>query len=104
MMNNIIRALEELEELTDKGFPILIEHHNCMWTTEADTVIWNTDNNREDMFNQDGDTYVGEMVEGCQETDNYFITNVDTQTDTWITVIFDQDKYVDYEELLKEFD
>lgn len=85
------------EELPD--YPILIDVHDCIFTVgvNGNNLYYNTDNNIEDLFNGDGNTYGGYLPEGYKENAKYLVANIDTQCGQWITEIFDVTKRV-YEE------
>lgn len=72
----------------------LIEKVDSIWMRENDCIIWNTDNNEEDLMDESGMTYSGYIAEGVTEYDDYLVCNLDTNTGTMITMFFDMKKEI----------
>ena len=102
-MNTLIDALKELET-SGSAHCILIEALECIWVMDGDEIKWNTENNREDLYSGDGDTYGGELPEGYVQTESYVFANVDMCTGTMVTYVFDKSMQLTLEELEDEFD
>ena len=88
-MSKIKRLIEAIAEVNDL-YPTYIDYIDCMWTRgDGDYVTWNVDNNKEDMFEGDLNTYQCEIREQGEVVDDYYVVNVDTGCGDTQTLIFD---------------
>lgn len=103
-MTKTIKEFKEVYDQTDFDFPILLSFEKGKWYRTNDEIHWNDDNNLEDLYNGDGNTYCGWMPEGFSEKDGYLVTNVDTETGCWMTSLFELSDEVKYEDLEEMFE
>lgn len=102
-MSKLGKLFEMLNEI---DYQMLIEKHDCIWTfTSDDYIHWNTENNKEDLYNGDGQTYGMYLPEGfhINKEEGYIVFNGDTETDCWVTTFLLLDKEIEYEDLEEEF-
>lgn len=73
-----------------------VEVHDCIWMSDNTELHWNTDNNREDLFEGDGDTYHG-YIKGTPTVsdDGYVVFTVEDGTGYTIDMIMLANKEVD---------
>ena len=95
--NEVAEALKLLEDALP-DYPILLGYNDCIFYIDGSEIIYNTDNNKEDLFNGDGNTYGGYLPEGFSSNDKYLVANVDTQTGCWVTEIFNIGKMLELED------
>jgi len=94
-----------LDGLDFDGVCPLIGFEEGKWYIRNDTIYWNGENNLEDLYNEEGDTYSGYMTEGKGISGGYLIANIDTCTGCWVTSFFklsDEVKLEDLEETYGE--
>lgn len=82
--------IEKLVEILDEiDYPVLIEVDlESIWHIDGNDVTWNSDGNRNDLEEGEGDTYSGYLPEGYHVQGDYLVCNVDTQCGQWVTHIF----------------
>ena len=102
-MTKTLQDFKQILDEVDFDFPILIDFEVGPWYRDNREIHWNTDSNLKDLYNGDGDTYSGWMREGYTKKDGYLITNLDFQTGTMITSIFDLRDEVSLDKLEEEF-
>lgn len=75
-------------------YPVLLEKVDCIWMRVNDSIIWNTDNDEDDLLNQDGNTYDGYAPEGFVEYKGYLVCNIDGGIGTLVTMFFELNKEI----------
>jgi hypothetical protein len=98
-MSYMSAFLDSLTEI-QRDFPnILASFVDNIWCLDGTQVSWNTDDSLEDLAYQNGNSYSAMVPENHKEIGNYTIMNVDTETGTWETLIFPNNKRKTIEEL-----
>lgn len=90
-MNKVDKLFSVLDTIK---YPLLMSKIDHIWTTQEDSVLWNGDDNVQDLLNGDGVTYQGYVPEGGVEWGGYWVCNVDTSTGVLETLFFDLKKKV----------
>lgn len=96
----MIKEFLKLAEELDYGF--FINEVDCMWTINGYQILWNSDNNEEDLFYETGNTYSGLIYESFnlrKKIGDYLLIDIDTQMGFKETLILNKNKKVSYEEL-----
>lgn len=93
---SLFERLEALEE--ELQYYPYMNTINCIWYKDDNSIYWNTDNNLEDLENQGGNTYSGEINEGIIEIDECTLSNLDNGCGQTITYVFLKDKEVKFDE------
>lgn len=91
-------SISKLKEVLDElDYPVLMEIVDCIWHQEDYVDIsYNTDDNKEDLENGDGDTYSVEPLCGYVEYDGYRVFNCDNGCGETITYFFNLNKEVKF--------
>lgn len=92
---NMINFIELLNELNNHHLTMM-EYQDSVWSFHScdNSVSWNTENNKEDMENGDGETYGGEVFDGITKIGGYTLMNVDNGCGERVTMIFNNDKEI----------
>lgn len=69
-VKEMLAAAEAMRKFTDSGVDDMTD---CIWYTSYSTVYWNTEENVNDLFLGDGDTYSVEIGYKRKETESYVI-------------------------------
>lgn len=79
-----------------EGIPynILIDFVEHPWFRGDFEILWNKDNNIDDLKNGEGNTFQVEYYRDGVEHEGYFIVNVDNGCGEMITTFFNMDKEV----------
>lgn len=62
---------------------------------DDDVVYWNTDDNKDDLENWDGDTYSAEIIGAPTEYDGYYVVNANTGCGETVTYLFNLEKEIE---------
>lgn len=83
---NVEKLVEILDEI---NYPVLMEVDlESIWRIEDGEITWNSEGNRNDLEDGEGNTYSGYLPEGFHVQGDYLVCNVDTQCGQWVTRIF----------------
>lgn len=69
-VKEMLAAANAMRKFTDSGVD---DWTDCVWYAAYSAVYWNTEENVNDLFNQDGDTYSVEIGYKRKETESYVI-------------------------------
>ncbi len=98
-MSYVSAFIDVLTEIQTEYPNILVSFADNIWCLDGTQVSWNTDDSLEDLAYQNGNSYSAMVPESYKELGNYTIMNVDTETGTWETLIFPNNKRKTIEEL-----
>lgn len=83
---NVEKLVEILDEI---NYPVLMEVDlESIWRIEDNEITWNSEGDRNDLEDGEGETYNGYLPEGFHVQGDYLVCNVDTQCGQWVTRIF----------------
>ncbi len=80
------------------------DHTKVCWQSDVDQVVYNTDNNVDDLMSQNGETYSGEIRGEPVEIDGYILYTLDSGCGWDYQAIFsaalkvDEDEYWESQE------
>lgn len=95
-MSEFLDVLVEIQEVYPN---ILVSFVDSIWCMNEGEITWNTDDSLEDLAYLEGNSYSATVTENSKEVGGYTIANVDTQTGTWETLIFPNNKRKTLEDL-----
>lgn len=96
----MIKEFLKLAKELDYGF--FINEVDCIWTIDGNYLLYNIDDNKEDIFYRDGNTYGGDIYEDFnlrKEIEGYILIDIDTHMGFRETLILNKNKKISYEEL-----
>lgn len=71
------------------------DNTSVYWTIDGESVVYNKENNKEDLFNQNGETYSGYIKEGPIEVGRYVMYTLDSQCGWDYQAIFCSDLFIE---------
>lgn len=101
-MSNLFNKIKELTE--EIQYAVSFEPYECAWYQTEDEIYWNTDSNLEELYDGNGSTYSGELIEGTHIQDGCYFVNLDNGCGQTITRVFLENLEVDYGDLEEMFD
>lgn len=89
---NSIELLKSIFERID--YPCHIEFVDTVWAISLDSseILYNTDDDEDDLENQNGETYSVSLREGWVKHDGYLVANCDTGCGDTVTYFFNLSK------------
>mgnify|MGYP003648987778 FL=1 len=85
----------KVQELAEGiNYPHLLSVSDVVWTKYDETIYWQ----------DDGDVYSAERVEGSTVQEDMFIFNGDSCMGTWVTYIFHVSKEIPYDDFEEKFE
>ena len=97
---------KEIEDLIFKlkGSPYISTSEAVFYEDEDGWVVrWNEDNNLQDLYNSDGNTYSAEIIGKSWEDGDCIFFNADTGCGETVTYVFKSSNKVDYDHLEEMF-
>lgn len=92
-------SVKQLKEILDGiNYPVQIDFVESLWMRNDYSIIWNTDNSYEDLFNQEGQTYSVEYYDGYSQYDGYMIVNVKSGFGDTLTMLFNLANQTEFKE------